>query len=169
MAETLERLQVQTTDALENLRDLARGVYPPLLADQGLAAAIEAQSRRLTVPVRVESDGIGRYPQEVETAVYFCTLEALQNAAKYAEANQVVVRLMDQGGELAFAIEDDGVGFDPASTPPGTGLQNMADRLAALGGAVEVRSTPGAGTTVHGHLSVRHQVQGSTPSIATPG
>jgi signal transduction histidine kinase len=169
MAETLERLQVQTTDALENLRDLARGVYPPLLADQGLAAAIEAQSRRLTVPVRVESDGIGRYPQEVETAVYFCTLEALQNAAKYAAANQVVVRLTDQGGELAFAIEDDGVGFDPASTPPGTGLQNMADRLAALGGAVEVRSTPGAGTTVHGHLSVRHQVQGSTPSIATPG
>jgi signal transduction histidine kinase len=169
MAETLERLQVQTTDALENLRDLARGVYPPLLADQGLVAAIEAQSRRSTVPVRVEIDGIGRYSQEVETAVYFCTLEALQNAAKYAEANQVVVRLMVQGGELAFTIEDDGVGFDPASTPPGTGLQNMADRLAALGGAVEVRSTLGAGTTVHGHLSVHHQVQGSTPSMATPG
>ena len=169
MAETLERLQVQTTDALENLRDLARGVYPPLLADQGLVAAIEAQSRRSTVPVRVESGGIGRYPQAVETAVYFCTLEALQNAAKYAEASQVTVRLMDRGGELAFTIEDDGMGFDSESTPPGTGLQNMADRLAALGGVVEVRSTPGAGTTVHGHLSVRHQVQGSTPSMATLG
>ena len=164
MAETLERLQAQTTDALENLRDLARGVYPPLLADQGLVAAIDAQARRSPVAVRVESHGIGRYAQEVETAVYFCTLEALQNAAKYAMADQVVVRLEERDTELLFEIEDDGRGFDQSTTTFGSGLQNMADRLAALGGELFVRSTPGRGTLVEGHISVR---SGVAPSPAT--
>jgi signal transduction histidine kinase len=164
VAEALERLQVQTTDALENLRDLARGVYPPLLADQGLTAAIESQSRRSTVPVRVESDGIGRYPQEVETAVYFCTLEALQNAAKYAKPHEVVVRMQERNGELVFTIEDDGEGFDLATTPLGSGLQNMSDRLAALGGELFVDSRPGVGTTVEGRVGVP---SGVAPSTAT--
>ena len=154
MTETLERLQAQTAEALENLRDLARGVYPPLLADQGLAAAIDAQARRSPLPVRVESDGIGRYPQEVETAVYFCTLEALQNAAKYANPEEVVVRLRDEGDELVFTIEDDGRGFDKATTKLGSGLQNMSDRLAALGGELLVDSSPGEGTTVEGRVAV---------------
>ena len=164
VAVTLERLQAQTNDALENLRDLARGVYPPLLADQGLAAAIDAQSRRSSVPVRVESDGIGRYPKEIETAVYFCTLEALQNAAKYAGAEQVVVRLEERDAELVFEIEDDGRGFDQATTTFGSGLQNMADRLAALGGDLFVRSSPGRGTLVEGRISVP---SGVAPSTAT--
>ena len=156
VAETLERLQGQTTDALENLRDLARGVYPPLLADKGLAAAIDAQARRSPLPVRVESDGIGRYPQEIETAVYFCTLEALQNAAKYASPEEVVVRLREEeGGELVFTIEDDGRGFDQANTKFGSGLQNMSDRLAALGGELFVDSRPGEGTVVEGRVAVR--------------
>jgi len=154
VAETLERLQSQTTDALENLRDLARGVYPPLLADKGLAAAIDAQARRSPLPVRVESDGIGRYPQDVETAVYFCTLEALQNAAKYASPQEVVVRLREEDGELVFTIQDDGQGFDQATTELGSGLQNMADRLAALGGELFVDSRPGEGTLVEGRLAV---------------
>jgi signal transduction histidine kinase len=146
----LEQLEGDVSDALENLRELARGVYPPLLADRGLAAAIEAQARRSPVPVRVEADGIGRYPQELETAFYFCTLEALQNAAKYAEANEVAVRLAEDHGELVLSIRDDGRGFDRAATPLGAGLQNMADRLAALGGTLTVRSRPGAGTTIEG-------------------
>jgi signal transduction histidine kinase len=154
VAQTLERLQAQTTDALENLRDLARGVYPPLLADQGLAAAIDAQARRSPLPVRVESDGIGRYPQEIETAVYFCTLEALQNAAKYAQPNEVVVRLQEEGGRLVFTIEDDGRGFDQETTELGSGLQNMSDRLAALGGELVVDSRPGRGTIVEGRVAV---------------
>jgi len=154
VAETLERLQSQTTDALENLRDLARGVYPPLLADKGLVAAIDAQARRSPLPVRVESDGIGRYPQDVETAVYFCTLEALQNAAKYASPQEVVVRLREEDGELVFTIQDDGQGFDQATTELGSGLQNMADRLAALGGELFVDSQPGEGTLVEGRLAV---------------
>ena len=160
VAEALERLQAQTTDALENLRDLARGVYPPLLADQGLVAAIDAQARRSPLPVRVEGDGIGRYQQEVETAVYFCTLEALQNAAKYAQPREVVVRLREEGGELVFAIEDDGQGFDQATTEFGSGLQNMSDRLAALGGDLFVDSRAGAGTIVEGRVPV--------PSAVTP-
>ena len=146
----LEQLEGDVSDALENLRELARGVYPPLLADRGLAAAIEAQARRSPVPVHVEADGIGRYPQELETALYFCTLEALQNAAKYAEANEVAVRLAEDHGELVLSIRDDGRGFDRAETPLGAGLQNMADRLAALGGTLTVRSRPGAGTTIEG-------------------
>jgi signal transduction histidine kinase len=160
VAETLERLHAQTTDALENLRDLARGVYPPLLADQGLPAAIDAQARRSSLPVRVESDGIGRYPQEVETAVYFCTLEALQNAAKYARPQEVVVRMREEGGELVFTVEDDGQGFDQATTKLGSGLQNMSDRLAALGGELFVDSRPGQGTVVEGRVAV--------PSDVTP-
>jgi signal transduction histidine kinase len=153
----LEQLEGDVTIALENLRELARGVYPPLLADRGLAAAIEAQARRSPVPVHVEADGIGRYPQELETAVYFCTLEAVQNAAKYAEANEVAVSLHEDQGELVLSIRDDGRGFDRAETPLGAGLQNMADRLAALGGTLTVRSRPGAGTTIEGRAPVRSE------------
>jgi signal transduction histidine kinase len=151
----LEQLEGDVTDALENLRELARGVYPALLADQGLAAAIEAQARRSPVPVHVEADGIGRYQQELETAVYFCTLEALQNAAKYAQATEVAVSLLEDQGELELSIRDDGRGFDRAATPLGGGLQNMTDRLAALGGTLTVRSRPGAGTTIEGHVPLR--------------
>jgi signal transduction histidine kinase len=151
----LEQLEGDVTAALENLRELARGVYPPLLADQGLGAAIQAQARRSPVPVRVEADGIGRYPQELETAVYFCTLEALQNAAKYAQANEVSVSLLEDHGELVLSIRDDGRGFDRAATPLGGGLQNMTDRLAALGGTLTVRSRSGVGTIIEGHVPVR--------------
>ena len=160
----LEQLEGDVTDVLENLRELARGVYPPLLADQGLAAAIEAQARRSPVPVRVEADGIGRYPQELETAVYFCTLEALQNAAKYAQANEVAVSLLEDHGELVLSIRDDGVGFDRAATQLGAGLQNMADRLAALGGTLTVRSRPGAGTTIEGRVPVARHLVGLEPA-----
>jgi len=165
----LEHLEGDVTDALENLRELARGVYPPLLADQGLTAAIDAQSRRSTVPVRVEADGIDRYPQEIETAVYFCTLEALQNAAKYAEAGEITVRLVEDHGELVLSVRDDGRGFDPAATPLGAGLQNMADRLAALGGTLIVRSRAGGGTTIEGRIPVgRHLVASEPAAGETP-
>ena len=152
--ETLGQLQVETTDALENLRDLARGIYPPLLADQGLAAALQAQARKSSVPTRVEPDAVGRYTPEVEATVYFCTLEALQNVAKYAEASNVTVRLRAEDGTLRFEVADDGRGFDQSSTVYGTGLQGMADRLDAIGGRLEVRSARGAGTMVAGSVPV---------------
>jgi signal transduction histidine kinase len=154
MAATLDSLQTAATDALENLRDLARGIYPPLLADQGLLVALEAQARKAALVVAVEGGGIGRYPQEVEAAVYFCCLEALQNVAKYANASSAHVRLADEGGSITFEVADDGTGFDPGRTPLGTGLQGMEDRLEALGGTLEIRSQPGSGTRVTGGVPV---------------
>jgi signal transduction histidine kinase len=147
--------RTEAQEALDALRDLARGIYPPLLADQGLAAALEAQARKIPVSVRVEPDGVGRYPQETEAAAYFCVLEALQNVTKYAEASSVTVRLRSGDGVLGFEVHDDGRGFDPASTPRGSGLQNMADRLEALGGSLQVESTPGRGTVVIGRIPIR--------------
>jgi signal transduction histidine kinase len=141
--------------ALEDLRALARGIYPPLLADQGLAAALEAQSRRAAVPTTIESDGIRRYAREIESAVYFCALEALQNVAKYAGATSAVVRLGERGGTLEFEIVDDGRGFDPSTTTYGTGMQGMVDRLDAIGGTLEVSSEPGQGTRVLGRIALR--------------
>ncbi|MDP9329868.1 MAG: histidine kinase [Actinomycetota bacterium] len=148
----LEQLKIEAQDALDNLRDLARGIYPPLLADKGLAAALEAQARKSPIPVTVESNGVERYPQDTEAAVYFCVLEGLQNIAKYAGASGATVRLLQIDGSLDFEVQDDGQGFDLAQTTYGTGLQGIEDRLAALGGTLQVRSTPGAGTTVVGHV-----------------
>jgi signal transduction histidine kinase len=149
---TLEEIQSDAGDALETLRDLARGIYPPLLADQGLEAALAAQARKGAVPTTVEADGIGRYPRDVEAAVYFCCLEALQNVAKYAGASRAVVRLIPDEDVLTFEVVDDGAGFDVTSTGYGTGLQGMSDRLDAVGGMLEIRSAPGEGTTLAGHL-----------------
>ena len=106
------------------------------------------------MPVTVEAVGIERYPQEIEAAVYFCVLEALQNVAKYAEASTATVRLEAAGDELRCTVHDDGRGFDPSPTRYGTGLQGMADRMAALGGALMVRSAAGSGTTIEGTLPV---------------
>jgi signal transduction histidine kinase len=152
VAELLAALKGETQETLENLRDLARGIYPPLLADKGLAAALESQARKASVPVTVEPNGVGRYPQEAEAAAYFCVLEALQNVAKYAGAEAATVRLRQENGELVFEVVDDGRGFDPATTPSGSGLQNMRDRLEALGGALEIASKPGEGTSVTGRI-----------------
>jgi len=152
--EILGELQADAAGALENLRDLARGVYPPLLADLGLAAALNAQAAKSTVPVAVVADGIGRFGQDTEAAVYFCCLEALQNTAKYAHASQARIAVQSQRGALCFTVSDDGSGYDAHHTPMGSGQRNMADRLAALGGRLDVRSTPGQGTTISGHLPV---------------
>jgi signal transduction histidine kinase len=149
-----QQLKDDLQEALDDLRDLARGIYPPLLADRGLPAALEAQARKAVVTTTLELDGVGRYPQEVETAVYFCALEAIQNIAKHAEATSTVIRLAERDGYLQFEIEDDGRGFDPARTGYGTGHQGMADRLDAIGGTLEVASEPARGTTVCGRIKL---------------
>jgi signal transduction histidine kinase len=150
----LGEIKTDADEALETLRDLARGIYPPLLADKGLAAALEAQARKATLPVEVSANGIGRYPQDLEAAVYFCCLEALQNVQKYASAKRASVRLQAENGSLKFEVEDDGRGFDVAMTPRGSGLTNMADRLDALGGSSEVDSARGRGTRLWGQVPV---------------
>jgi signal transduction histidine kinase len=150
----MSQLQADTTEALETLRDLARGIYPPLLADQGLGAALESQARKSPVPVSVEAGGVARYPQDVEAAVYFCALEALNNLAKYADASRATVSLSQSDGTLTVAVSDDGEGFDTTRESNGTGLQGMADRIEAIGGSLEIRSAPGEGTTILGRVPV---------------
>jgi signal transduction histidine kinase len=158
----LGQIGEETQTALEDLRDLARGIYPPLLADQGLAAALEAQARKVDVPVRVAADGVGRFDQEVEAAVYFSCLEALQNVTKYAEASTVTITLVRTDGVLGFTVADDGRGFDPEATNAGTGLRGIADRLTALDGALEVESAPGNGTTIAGRIPAAERAEVST-------
>jgi signal transduction histidine kinase len=150
--QTLDELKSDADEALETLRDLARGIYPPLLADKGLRVALESQARKTTVPVTVEADAIGRYAQDVEAAVYFCVLEALQNIQKYANASRVLLRVREADGIVSFEVSDDGQGFDAAGVQRGSGLSNMEDRLDALGGTLQVTSSPGHGTSVHGSL-----------------
>jgi signal transduction histidine kinase len=156
-AAILVQLKGDADEALETLRDLARGIYPPLLADKGLVVALESQARKATVLVRVESAGVARYAKDIEATVYFCVLEALQNVQKYAGASRVVVRLRasTDPDRLTFEVEDDGAGFEPATARNGAGLTNMNDRVDALGGTVTVISHLGAGTTVSGELPVQ--------------
>jgi signal transduction histidine kinase len=153
--EMLAEIRQDAAGAVADLRDLARGIYPPLLASKGLVAALEAQAGKAPVPTTVTADGVGRYPQDLEAAVYFCVLEALQNVTKYAGASHAEIRLATSGGDLRFEVADDGAGFDPETKAYGTGLQGMADRLHAHGGSLTVRSAPGAGTTVLGRLPCR--------------
>jgi signal transduction histidine kinase len=153
-ASLLGDIQRDAESALDDLRDLARGIYPPLLADQGLGAALEAQARKAPIPVTIEVAAGARYPQAIESAVYFCCLEALNNVAKYADARRASVRIAKDDGQLRFEVTDDGRGFDLGSTTHGTGLQGMADRLDALGGRFEVTSAPGTGTTIAGTVTL---------------
>ena len=154
LLEMIGSLKAQMGDALENLRDLARGIYPPLLAAEGLPAALASQARKATVPVDVQARDIARYEQDAEAAVYFCVLEAMQNISKYAEASSVIIRLTEHDGTLRFEVKDDGKGFDVATTPTGAGCHNMADRLEALDGSLEIHSAPGEGTSIVGSLPV---------------
>jgi signal transduction histidine kinase len=148
--EMMAQLQAEAQGALDDLRDLARGIYPPLLADKGLPTALEAQARKAAVPTTVIADGVGRYTQDVEAAVYFSCLEALNNVAKYAEASTASVALTQTDGHLTFVVTDDGRGFDPQATGYGTGLQGIADRLDAIGGTLSVNSGTGEGTAITG-------------------
>ena len=166
---TIQQLKADADEALETLRDLARGIYPPLLAEKGLQVALEAQARKATVAVVVEAEGLGRYPQDVEAAVYFCCLEALQNVQKYAGAGHVVVRLRDAGGRLSFEVEDDGVGFDPVMTRRGSGLTNMSDRLDSLGGSLRLEAAAGRGSLVAGRLPVPVARGAAAAAVVTAG
>ena len=159
--EMLAQIQTDTNDALETLRDLARGIYPPLLADKGLTAALQAQARKTTLPIHIEADGVDRYPADVEATVYFCVLEALNNVAKYADAQRVDVTLADVDGAMRFEVRDDGRGFDPSRVDAGTGIQGMQDRLDATGGVLRLESHPGAGTTVTGIVPMDPTTSGS--------
>ncbi|MCF6378371.1 histidine kinase [Nocardioides KLBMP 9356] len=146
----LDRLATDNREVLVELRELARGIYPPLLTERGLAIAVQATARRSVVPVTLEVSGYERQTPQVEAASYFCILEALTNVAKHAHAESVLVTLRGQP-HLAFSVTDDGRGFDRHHTDPG-GLLGMEARMAAAGGTLTVTSQPGRGTTVHGEF-----------------
>ncbi|HEX7247722.1 MAG TPA: sensor histidine kinase, partial [Actinomycetota bacterium] len=148
----IDELRADAQDALDSLREMTRGACPPILADEGLAAALALKAKRSPVPVTIEADDIGRMTTAIEVAAYFCCLEAMQNAGKYASAERVVVSVRRRPDELALSVTDDGVGFDPSTARRGVGLRSMAERAESLGGSLELRSTPGRGTVVTARL-----------------
>jgi signal transduction histidine kinase len=152
--EMLDQIGTDLQDAVQELRNLAHGIYPPLLMDRGLPDALRAAAGRSALPTTVEADGIGRYPQQVEAAVYFCCLEAMQNAGKHAgDGASVVVTLREVEGALVFEVADDGAGFSLESgAHQGHGFVNMSDRVGAFGGSVTVDSAPGRGTRIGGRI-----------------
>ena len=148
----IDELRADAQDALDGLREMTRGACPPILADEGLAEALALKAKRSPVPVTIEADDIGRLTTAIEVAAYFCCLEAMQNAGKYANADRVVVSVRRHPDELALSITDDGVGFDPSTARRGVGLRSMAERAESLGGSLELHSTPGRGTIVRARL-----------------
>jgi two-component system, NarL family, sensor kinase len=165
IATLLEQLVAETDDAVDALRDLAGGVYPPVLEAEGLGPALSVQVGKSMLPVTLHASGLGRYGREIEATVYFCVLEALQNATKYAKATSAHVRLEERDGLLRFEVSDDGVGFDPSENDRGSGLRGMADRLDTVGGSMEVRSTPGTGTRVVGVAPVARTARRTSTEV----
>jgi len=150
--EIMDQVRADAQAALEGLRDMTRGAYPPILADEGLAAALAAKARSASLPISLELPEVGRLPKPVEIAVYLCCSEAMQNAAKYADASAITVTLRNQVGVLSFSVVDDGLGFEPSTVRRGIGMRSMTERVESLGGTLDVRSAPGAGTTISGTI-----------------
>jgi signal transduction histidine kinase len=151
-AEMLDVLGDAVKDTIQELRDLAHGIYPPLLMDSGLPEALRAAANRSPVAVTLSVESVGRHPSEVEAAVYFCCLEALQNAAKHAPEAGVHLTVVETPDLLRFEVRDDGPGFDVRTATAGHGFVNMSDRLGAIGGTVEWSSVPGEGATIAGTI-----------------
>jgi signal transduction histidine kinase len=150
--QVLGELGSEVDAALTQVRSLARGIYPSLLADRGLRDALQATALRNPVRTTVDMDGIGRYRPEVEAAIYFCCLEAIQNAMKHAVGVQTISVSLAEDGDLHFEVSDDGAGFKEEDAQSGAGLTNMRDRLAAVGGFLTIQTSPGRGTSVSGRV-----------------
>ena len=153
-AEMLRALEADVDATIDEVRALARGIYPPLLARTGLRDALRSASRGAGLPTTVHANGLGRYGADIETTVYFACSEALQNAVKHARTATGVTISVWQDDRLRFEVRDDGAGFDLPTTPYGTGLTNLSDRLAAVGGAITIQSAPGQGTLLAGTIPV---------------
>ena len=154
-AELVDELATDVKSALDELRTLSHGIYPPLLITGGLAEALTAACRRAPMPAQLETTNLHRYAPELEAAVYFCCIEALQNAGKYAGNGATAsIRIWEEGGRLLFEVGDNGAGFDVSHRDAGAGVTNMSDRIGAVGGKVRIESEPGRGTRVIGAVPV---------------
>jgi signal transduction histidine kinase len=161
----LEELGGLANATLEELRDLARGIYPPLLAEDGVVPALEAHVRKAGANATVEAEPAfrrSRFDAEVEAALYFCCVQAIQNVLRHGGNAPARVRFSLEDRQVAFEIRDDGPGFDLATVPVGMGLQIVRDRVEALDGTLEIASAPGAGTTVTGRVPAR-ALEGAPP------
>ncbi len=153
-AQALDEISLEVKATVQELRDLAHGIYPPLLMDNGLPEALRAVAMRSPLDVSALAEGIGRFSPDIEAAVYFCCLEALQNAAKHAPDSRVELRVWEEEGGLLFTVSDNGPGFDAAVAQAGHGFMNMSDRLGAIGGSVRWDSMPGEGSSVRGSIPI---------------
>lgn len=156
--EILGQLSGDIDETVQSVRDLAQGVYPKMLELHGLVAALNGAATKATIPTGVEVEGeIGRHDQDLEAAIYFCCLEALQNASKHAgEGAQAMVRVRETAEAIEFSVADDGAGFDMSGEGLGMGFVNMADRVGAIGGSIKVKSAPGEGTSITGRIPLAH-------------
>jgi signal transduction histidine kinase len=153
MRGTLAAIGQSVDEALDELREVSHGLYPPALSDYGLVAALERINLRVGAPLAVRATGISRHAPELEAAVYYCCLEAIQNAVKHGGPGvRITVTLRQAAHELTFDVTDDGRGFDPSAPSTGAGLQNMRDRLGALDGRLSIAAKVGQGTTVVGSI-----------------
>jgi len=151
--------QVDAVDAaIATLLDLSRGLYPRVLAEQGVGEALRDALTGMSVPISVVDDGLGRMPQEIEAALYFCAVEAVQNAVKHAEASRIRVTLSSDALQARLEVTDDGAGFEPTPGSTGRGMGNMRDRIDAVRGAFTLRSGPGQGVTVLATVPLRVEV-----------
>jgi signal transduction histidine kinase len=153
LATLIREVGQDTAETLETIRRLGRGLFPPLLESQGLASALTAHARRLPLPVEVSASS-DRFGRELEAAVYFSCVEALQNVARHAGASHAWLSIEDRKGRLTFEVRDDGRGFDPAKPASGSGLENIHDRVEALGGSICLRSGSD-GTSLGGSVPTR--------------
>lgn len=152
-ADELRGLAAEVEEALDEIRSLTHGIYPSTLLEQGLAAAVRSAALRSPVPTGVSAEGLGDYPREITSAVYFCCVEALQNVAKHAPgARSARIVLRESAFNLCFSVSDDGPGFRHDSARVGAGMVNMRDRISSVGGKLTVDSRPGHGTRVNGRI-----------------
>jgi signal transduction histidine kinase len=157
---SLDEIGNRVDEALTELREIAHGIHPPILTELGIVAALRRVQLRSTTALSIDAGDVGRHHPELESAVYYCCTEAIQNAIKHGGAGvRVAVDLHEEAGLLAFRVVDDGPGFDTSAPHSGLGLQSMRDRLGALGGRVSIESSPGTGTIVSG--SVPFEAPGS--------
>ena len=164
--ELIGEMAEQVSAAIAEVRNLAQGIYPPLLRSSGLSEALRAAAARSPLGVRLTTAGVGRHGPDVEAAVYFCCLEALQNAAKHAPGSQVEIVMTEREDALTFTVADDGPGFDPRRRPAGQGLTNMRDRIGAIGGSLAIESAPGEGVRLHGVVVAAADGRATPPAPA---
>jgi signal transduction histidine kinase len=151
LASRLITLREHLDEALERIRSLGRGMFPRLLDQEGIPAALDAMAARWEPPLALTCSAAGRYPAEVESAIFFGCVEAAQNAAKHAGPGAAIsLDVAERYGVIAFEVRDDGVGVDLERIRLGQGLVNIAERLEAVGGTLDVASSPGRGTIVTG-------------------